>query len=257
MSVTLFRNLHHQEKPLLIGNVWDVQSARIAEKAGFAALGSSSHAMANILGLEDGENLSTEELLFFVQRIVKAVKVPISVDIEAGYSRVPEEINLLIDSLIALGIVGINIEDSVVTEGKRSLTDAIAFASTLAVIRSHLNSQHKDLFINVRTDTYVTGIDDPLAETLKRTTLYQDAGADGIFIPGISTEADIRAAVTHSALPVNTFIKPGMSDFNSQQAWGVKRISSGAGIHERVYAHAEKLFQRLGSQRDFSVFEKE
>src|SRR5690606_17938520 len=92
MSYTTFKELHEKKQLLILGNVWDAQSAKLAEEVGFKALGSSSHAIANLLGYEDGEEISVDEILFMVERIVKAVDIPVSVDFEAGYSDDPDTV---------------------------------------------------------------------------------------------------------------------------------------------------------------------
>src|SRR5690606_5291210 len=111
MSYTKFKQLHQEKSILVLGNVWDAQSAKIAQDAGFKALGSSSHAIANILGYEDGEQISVDKILFMVEHIVKAVDIPVSVDFEAGYSDNPEKVAQHVKQLADLGVVGINLED--------------------------------------------------------------------------------------------------------------------------------------------------
>lgn len=111
-----FKKLHSQDSPVLICNVWDVPSARIAEKLGFETMGTSSSAIAEMLGYEDGEQMQFSELEYIVQRIVSTVQLPLSVDLEAGYSRDPKKIANHIERLYKIGVVGINIEDSLVGE---------------------------------------------------------------------------------------------------------------------------------------------
>ena len=111
-----FQELHEQDKPLIIGNVWDAASAKAAEKLNFNAIGTSSAAIASMLGYDDGEQMSFSELLYIVKRILASTTLPLTVDIEAGYSRDPVEIANYIKTLADLGVVGINIEDSIVAE---------------------------------------------------------------------------------------------------------------------------------------------
>ena len=111
-----FKDLHNQEKPLLIGNVWDVTSTKTAEKLNFQAIGTSSSAIAQILGYRDGEEIEFSEMEYMVKRIALNTKLPLSVDLESGYGDKPEEIVDRIKRLVALGAVGINIEDSIVTK---------------------------------------------------------------------------------------------------------------------------------------------
>ncbi len=123
-----FRILHAGDEPFILGNVWDAKSAQLAEKAGFSAVGISGHAIAENLGFKDGENMSFEELLFIVNRIIKSVSIPVSVDIDGGYARSSAKVNEHIGQLLKMGTAGINIEDSVVNEGKRSLVETEKFS---------------------------------------------------------------------------------------------------------------------------------
>ena len=117
----LFTQLHYQESPLLLGNVWDAHSAVIAQEAGFQALGTSSHAIAFSLGYKDGEEIPFDELLFMVERIMQVATIPVSVDFESGYSEKPKKVAKKVRKLTELGVVGINLEDSQVLNGKRQL----------------------------------------------------------------------------------------------------------------------------------------
>nr|WP_262706578.1 isocitrate lyase/phosphoenolpyruvate mutase family protein [Chryseobacterium carnipullorum] len=120
-AIQRFRALHEQDDPLLIGNVWDAQSARVYEKLGYQAVATSSSAVAFTLGYEDGENMSFDEYFYIIERILKSISIPLSVDLEGGYGQTAEEIVLNISRLANAGVVGINIEDSVIIDGTRRL----------------------------------------------------------------------------------------------------------------------------------------
>ena len=124
-----FTELHQQERPLLIGNVWDARSAAIAAELDFQALGTSSAAMASVLGYADGEEMSFTEMESLIQTIQRGAELPLSVDLEAGYSQRAEEVAAHVAQLATMGVVGINIEDSRV-EHNRHLAEAEAFVST-------------------------------------------------------------------------------------------------------------------------------
>lgn len=185
-----FKNLHQQTKPLLIGTVWDVPSTKTAEILNFQAIGTSSSAIASILGYDDGEEMTFSEMEYFVKRIASNTNSPLSVDLESGYSRDPKEIADHIKRLVAFGVVGINIEDSIVSE-KRVLLDADNFAKTLAEIREYLKKENIDVFINVRTDTFILLQENVIEETKRRIQLYEHAGANGVFTPCIEKENEI------------------------------------------------------------------
>jgi 2-methylisocitrate lyase-like PEP mutase family enzyme len=107
-----FKELHCQAAPVLICNVWDVVSAKLAQKLGYQAIGTSSGAIAELLGYKDGEEMTFNELVYIVQRITKSIDVPLTVDFEAGYGRDPVGIAERIERLVNLGVVGVNLEDS-------------------------------------------------------------------------------------------------------------------------------------------------
>ena len=115
-----FRGLHFQPEPVLVCNVWDVSSAIIAEKAGYKCIGTSSAAISRMLGYSDGEEMSFSELRDLVVKIKNRTIIPLTVDIEAGYGNTTQEIYENIKKLEEIGVVGINIEDSVVVGEKRS-----------------------------------------------------------------------------------------------------------------------------------------
>lgn len=235
MSLSSFKNLHQQSSPLILGNVWDAHSAKIAEKCGFKALGSSSHAIANILGYEDGENISFDELFFVVQRIVKSVQIPVSVDLEAGYSDDPQQVAKYVKKLTDIGVVGINLEDGRVEGGKRILGSSALLGDKIQAIK-----EVTDIFINARTDTYVTKHQDSLAESIKRSSLYMQAGADGIFVPLIESKEDIKQLTQKIELPLNVFLTPNLPSLEVLGEIGVKRISHGAKLYEWLTKKAEK-----------------
>jgi len=249
-----FKNLHSQDTPLLIGNVWDVMSTQIVEKLGFQAIGTSSAAIANMLGYKDGEKMKFSELCYIVERIIKNTYLPLSVDIESGYSREPYEIAENIKTLANLGVVGINIEDSVVTK-KRTLLDAALFSETLSTIKQQLKNDDMNIFINVRTDVFLLGCGNPVDETKKRIQLFERAGADGVFVPCIENEDDIQAITESSYLPINVMCTANLPDFKKLKELGVKRISMGDFLFANMYSHFENILKSVVKFQTFkSVF---
>ncbi|MBE1275543.1 isocitrate lyase/PEP mutase family protein [Enterovibrio baiacu] len=247
-----FLALHQQDTPLLIGNVWDASSAKIVSQLGFNAVGTSSAAIAYTLGYEDGENMPFDELLFMVERIARVVSVPLTVDLEAGYGDTAEDIVANILQLAALGVVGINLEDSKVINGKRTLLDAADFALTLSRIRSALNHANIDMFINARADAFIMKADDALVQTLDRATRYEAAGASGLFVPYLRAEQDIAAVVAHTALPVNVLCVPELPDFATLASFGVKRISMGDFAYEKLQRTLHSSLETVLDEGSFS-----
>jgi 2-methylisocitrate lyase-like PEP mutase family enzyme len=245
-TVETFRQLHQQEKPLLLANVWDAHTAKLAQKAGFQALGSSSHAIANFLGYEDGENITFEQLFYIVKHIRNVAEIPLSVDFEAGYSDDPQEVARYAKELAEIGVLGINIEDGVVKDGKRSLGDADLLATKIKAIKDLTN-----IFINARIDTYTTKHPDSLKESISRALQYQEAGADGVFVPLIQTEADLQTFTSKVSIPLNVFVTPDLPDYETLTRLGVKRISHGAKQYEVLMKKSEEIFQDFAKTKNY------
>jgi len=246
-----FKKLHQSNEILHIGNVWDVQSALIFKKQNFKAIGTSSLAIANSLGYEDGEELSFETLLTIVKQIISKVDTPLTVDIEGGYSRNTKQIIDNIISLYELGVVGINIEDSIVINGNRKILDANEFADILQKIKSTLDDKNIDLFINARTDYFIMGLSNPLEETIKRVKLYEQNGADGIFVPCIVEIEDIKEVVKSTVLPVNIMTMPNLPSFDSLQQAGVRRVSQGPFIYNNLMESFKNKLETIDKDNSF------
>jgi 2-methylisocitrate lyase-like PEP mutase family enzyme len=229
MNTAHFKSLHQQAEPLIICNVWDVASAKTAETLGFSAIGTSSAAIARMLGYADGEHMPFDELLFIVKRIATCSELPLTVDIEAGFSDDAQITAAYIKALAQVGVVGINIEDSKVnkTSEERVLMNENSFAGYLSALTTQLAKDNNTLFINVRTDTFLLGVEDAIEETKKRCKLYQAAGADSLFVPCIVEVEAIAEIVSSTTLPINVMCMPDLPDFDSLKTLGVKRISMG------------------------------
>lgn len=249
-----FKNLHNQDKPLLIGNVWDVPSGKTAEKLNFQAIGTSSSAIASILGYNDGEEMEFFELEYFVKRIISNTKIPLSVDLESGYSRNPKKIANHIKRLTEIGVVGINLEDSIV-ENNRTLLNADEFAKTLTEVNEILQKEKIEVFLNVRIDTFLLLKENIIAETKKRIKLYENAGANGIFTPCIENISDIKEIVNCTNLPINVMCMPNLPDFDTLNDLGIKRISMGNFLFDKMYRQFEQTTKIVLNQKSFkSIF---
>lgn len=245
-----FRRLHEKEEPLLLANVWDAASARAAEAAGYQALGTSSGAMAGMLGYKDGEEMTFDELLYMVQRIGAVTDLPLSVDMEGGYGRTAEEITGNLTMLIDAGVEGVNLEDSLVTDGKRVLQSADDFAQLIQEVAAGVKDT--GLFLNIRTDAFLLGVPDATEETIRRAELYAEAGGNGIFVPGIVMEEDIRVVAQNTTLPLNVMCVPGLPDLPSLKALGVKRISMGNFAFENMYKELQHTLMQIRETGSFS-----
>jgi 2-methylisocitrate lyase-like PEP mutase family enzyme len=252
-EVKLFNELHRQEEPLLLGNVWNVQSAKIFEKMNFKAIGTSSAAVAETLGYKDGEYMPFGEYFFIVKRIKESTSIPLTVDLEAGYGKTVEEILSNIKQLCELGVVGINIEDSIVRNSVREIVQAEDFAEKLFAITTQLKNEGIDVFINVRCDAFLLNLPDARAKAIGRIALYEKASIQGIFLPCITGVEDIKTTVNSTTLPVNVMCMPGLPDFDVLKSLNVKRISMGNFMNGSVYKELETLTQNVIKERNFSV----
>lgn len=205
--MTGFAALHRTGDPLVLPNVWDVASARALVEAGFPALGTTSLGVAAANGLPDGVGATDTEALRLALRLAE-LPVHVTVDIETGSVGTAA-------AVAAVGAAGVNMEDA--------MRPAAAHA---ALIRS-VKREVPDLFVNARTDTHWQRPGD-LAETLRRVRLYADAGADGVFVPGLAEPADIAAVVAAVDVPVNVLFLPGRHTVAALAELGVRRVSTGS-----------------------------
>lgn len=250
-NIQIFKELHQNDEPLLLGNVWSPQSAKIYEKLGYKALATSSSAVAHSLGYEDGENMSFDEYLYIVERILKSISIPLTVDLEGGYGKTVDAVVSNISKLAEIGAVGINIEDSFIVEGTRKIADKEVFFEKLKSIISKLKEANVEMFINVRTDTFLLGLENPVEETLERIKLFEEAGVDGIFVPCITAENDIETIVNSTKIPVNVMCMPELPDFKTLQDLGVKRISSGNFVNGYIYKNLEEKGREIMQEQSF------
>lgn len=232
----LFRSLHTPSAPLALANVWDVTSARVVEAAGAPAIATTSAGVAWSLGSPDGDTLSRDDALRAIARIVGSVTVPVSADIEGGYGKDADDVAETVAGVLATGAVGINIED-----GTRHPAE---LAARLTAARN----AGGDLFLNARVDTYLFELGDPdtrLAETVARARMYVAAGADGVFVPGVTDPATIEALAKDIPVPLNVMAGPGTPTVAELGALGVARVSLGAGMAQAAYTAARRTAEEL------------
>lgn len=247
-----FRDLHCKQDLFVLPKVWNAKSASLFQQKKFPAIATSSAAVANSLGYEDGEEMSFTEYLFVIKRIISSVQIPLSVDVEMGYGRYNEEILSNLLQLIELGVAGINIEDSTIVNTNRTLQDANKFAQTIEYIKNNLIAKNSGLFINVRCDTFILNLPNKLEESIHRTKMYEAAGADGIFLPCISNEFDIAEVISHTKLPLNVMCIPHLPDFETLNKLGVRRASMGPFLFNKIYNGIHELSTAIASAKNFS-----
>ena len=247
-----FKQLHQQSDLLVLPNAWNAKSASIFEEKQFPAVATSSAAVAESLGYSDGEGMPFTDYLFIIKRIVSAIRVPLTVDIEMGYGKTNAEVYTNILKLVELGVAGINIEDSIINQSKRTLKDTKTFGSTIEYIKNRLETEQLQLFINIRCDTYLLNIEKKREETITRLKVYETTGADGIFLPCISNENDIAEAVNNTKLPVSVMCIPGLPGFAALNKLGVKRVSMGPFMFNKIYDNIGRLSETIDTSKNFS-----
>ena len=239
--------MHHGREVLLLSNVWDVASARIIEEAGFGAVATTSAGIAFALGYPDGQKISGEQMLEAIGRIARAVKVPVTADVESGYGRSPEDAGRTALAVIEAGAVGMNLEDAPGESGS-ALAELPAQLEKIHAVREAAASQGVPLVLNARTDVYLLQVGDPAGrydETLRRLSAYRDAGADCVFAPGLRDAATIKRLVGDMKCPVNILAGPGSPSVRELQAVGVARVSLGSGPMRAALGTLRRIAQEL------------
>ncbi|TDW95047.1 2-methylisocitrate lyase-like PEP mutase family enzyme [Kribbella pratensis] len=228
---TTLRELHVPGTPLVVPNAWDAASARMVEKAGFAAVATSSNATAAVLGYDDGEHAPVDDVLAGAARIAQSVSVPVTVDFERGYRLAPGE---LVERFLATGAVGLNLEDSDPATG--SMIDAGEHADFLAAVRAAAGDA---LVINARIDAFIRKdgtADEQLATALDRGNRYLAAGADCVYPIGVGDLDLISTLTTQLDGPVNVGYGQGANSVADYAARGVARVTFGPMFQRHLYA---------------------
>ncbi len=223
-----FHGLHKKGDPLVLFNAWDVATAQAIAKTS-PAVATSSAAVASALGYADGEDVPLNMVTGLVSRMTATVSVPVSVDLEAGYGDTPDAAAESAVEILKAGAIGINIEDGL-SGGKRQLVSLEQHASKIKAVRDAARKFGIHLFINARTDPFLRKFGSPdecLNETAKRAKAYADAGADGIFVPGLTDLALIEKLVQLTPLPVNIMVTQGIPEIPDLTRVGVQRVSLG------------------------------
>ncbi|WP_299530589.1 isocitrate lyase/phosphoenolpyruvate mutase family protein [uncultured Streptomyces sp.] len=237
-----FHALHTADRPLALANVWDVASALLVEAAGAGAIATTSAGVAWSLGSPDGDVLGRDRALGLVARVVAAVGLPVTADIEGGYGDDADGVADTVAGVLAAGAVGVNIED-----GPRPPAEA---AARVAAARRAADRAGVRLFVNARVDTFLTG-SGGVRETLDRARRYVEAGADGVFVPGVADAETITALARGIAVPLNVMAAPGTPPLGQLGTLGVARVSLGSGIAQSAYAAARRAAEELFSQGSY------
>lgn len=255
----VFSNLHHTAHGFVLPNAWDAASARLFEAAGFPAIGTTSAGISYTRGRRDRQRLSRDEMLRELSAIVRAVGVPVTADVEAGYGDAAEEVAQTVRLAVGVGAVGINLEDGT---GREDLPLYVLEDQQrrLAAARSAAREAGLPFVVNARTDTYLTGSGENetqrYEETVRRGRAYLEAGADVVFVPGLVHLATLRALVRDLGGPLNVMVVPGAPSVSELLGLGVMRISLGQGAMLAALGLVAEIARELKECGTYTALER-
>jgi 2-methylisocitrate lyase-like PEP mutase family enzyme len=247
-----FKALHIKSDPVVLFNVWDPGSAAIVAGADAKAIATGSWPVAAAFGYADGENIPLALVAENLRRIVAAVDLPVSSDIEGGYGVAPDMVAETVQEIVRAGAIGFNFEDQIV--GGEGLHDLPLQARRIYAAREAADQVVSDVFINARTDIFLkaaadTHTDTMLDAALERADAFANAGADGFFAPGLADAGLIKRLCAECALPVNIIALPHVPDAATLAECGVARISHGPVPYRKMAAWLEEQARTAISYR--------
>lgn len=254
-----FLKYHHNKEILVLLNSWDIGSSKLIESCGYKAIATTSMGVAASLGYPDCEVITLSEVINVTKGIVNAVKVPVSVDIEAGFGSNIDEIIESVKKIIETGIVGVNIEDSL--ELNPVLIDEKEICERISAIRELSESLGFHLVINARTDSFYVSsgsTKEKLSESIKRGNKYYEAGADCIFVQPVSDKEIIKTLVKEINAPINILANPTIGSgspitISELQDLGVARVSLGSGLMKATLALIKKVADELSEKGTYNI----
>lgn len=225
-----FRALHVPGNPLVLVNAWDAGSAAAIAESGAAAIATSSWAIAAAHGYQDGERIPAELAFSALARIAAVVTLPLTVDVESGYGGTAAAVARTVEHVIGLGASGCNLEDGH-TDG-RTLRHVNEQVELVAAARGAADRRDPQFFVNARTDVFMVpaeGVtrEEQLREVVARADAYARAGADGLFVPGLTDVPSLATLVREVKLPVNVMLLDLNAPLDEYRRAGVARISYG------------------------------
>jgi 2-methylisocitrate lyase-like PEP mutase family enzyme len=243
-----FHRLHVKGDPIVLFNVWDAGTARVVAGAGAKAIATGSWSVAAAQGCSDGQVLPLAVALDNLARIVAGVDLPVTIDLEAGYGDAPEVVADTVAHAIASGAIGCNLEDQIIGgDGLYSIDDQ---SRRIRAARQAADGASLPMFINARTDLFLKAAaehhDDRLVDdALQRAQAYADAGASGIFVPGLVDERLIGCMCTASQLPVNIMVLPAVPTAKRLAELGVARVSHGPRPYMQMMRSLDEAARRV------------
>jgi 2-methylisocitrate lyase-like PEP mutase family enzyme len=238
--------LHGGPRILVLANAWDAASARILESEGFPAIATTSAGVAWSLGYGDGEKAPFSEVLAAIRRITRVVRVPVTADVEAGFGTTPRELAETCRAVLDAGAVGMNLEDGR-DDPAAPVAEIPEHAARVQAVREAADGRGVPLVVNARTDIYLRQVGRPdgrFDEAVRRAEAYRRAGADCIFVPGVSDAETIGRLARAIPAPVNVLAAPGTPPVAELERLGVARLSVGS----RAIGATSALLRRIGRE---------
>ena len=232
-----FRAMHAPGRLVILPNAWDAGSARLVAACGAEAIATTSAGLAWSRGYPDGNVLPGAVLEAAVHEIARVISIPLTVDVEAGYTADPRRIWELVAIVAQAGAVGINLEDG--------NDEPELLCAKIAAVRRAADAAGIDLFVNARTDVYLRRLvpaERAADAAIERARRYHEAGCDGIFVPGVAAPAEISAIVgAIGALPLNVMAIAGLPAADQLRSLGVRRLSAGSALASAAFGRARQL----------------
>lgn len=254
-----FRKMHQGPDVLVLPNAWDGASARILEDAGACAIATTSSGVAASLGYPDGQRITREDMTAAVARIVRAVSIPVTADMESGYGPTEDAAASTVQAVIDAGAVGLNLEDAS-HDPVNPVLDAGLNAGRVRAARQIADSLGVPIVINARTDVYLKNVSDPsarLSEAIRRGNLYLEAGADCVFVPGVIDASTISSLCREISGPVNVLAVKGTPSVQELGRLGVRRVTVGSGLMRAAMTLVRKAATELLESGTYSSFSED
>ncbi len=250
-----FAGLHRGGRILVLPNAWDAGSARVFEAAGFPAVATTSAGVAASLGRPDGQKTALDDVIWVVRHITETVAIPVSVDLEAGYGDTPESVERACRAVLSAGAVGVNIEDGT-GDPTRPLADLPAQVEKVAAAKAVTVSGVR-LFVNARTDVFLRRVGPSEAwfdHAVERVNTYRAAGADCLFVPGVTDGETIGRLVAALDGPLNVLAGPNTPKVADLEKSGVSRVTLGSGPMRATLALIRRVAQELRERGTYENF---
>jgi 2-methylisocitrate lyase-like PEP mutase family enzyme len=249
-------SLHRRGDTLVLLNVWDPIGARILEKKGYPAVATASAALSASLGYQDGEKIRRSTAIDLIARVARSVAIPVTADIEMGYGKSLAELEETVEQVIGSEAVGLNLEDSLKTKGRRTLRALEEQCQRIAKVRQVAERKGVPLVINARVDAYfcLSTKEDATEEAVARAKSYSEAGADCIYPIGPGDEATTRILRGRIKGPINILASPSAASLSVLRELGVNRVSFGPFVFRSVLRKFVEISEAVMANADYSIF---